>query len=146
MKPAVIYHAKSGHSRRIAEAVAASLGVQAQSVSAKPVLSGIDLLFVIGGIFAGRSDPKLLKFLSTLGKSQVKRAALITSSMGQSRQDMVRNALYINGIEIVSDEYIMRTGFLFFCLGHPNPQQIEGAVAFAKKLIGRSDDIAQNML
>jgi flavodoxin len=134
MKIAVIYYSKTGHSRKIAMAVAGGLGVQAQSVSANLVLNSVDLLFVVGGIYGGKSDPKLLKYLATLSKSQVKRAALITSSMSRSRQDMARNTLYINGIEVVSDEYILQGSLLFFGLGHPNSREIAGALAFAKKL------------
>jgi len=134
MKIAIIYYSKTGHSKRIAKAVAKELGVQAQSLSPKPALSGVDLLFVVGGIYAGKSDSKLLKYLSTLGRKQVKRAVLITSSMSKSRQDMVRNTLYNNGIEVVPDEYVLQGSFLFFGFGHPNAQEIAGAVSFAKKL------------
>jgi len=134
MKIAVIYYSKTGHSRKIAKAVAGGLWVQAQSLSEKPVLSGVDLLFVVGGIYSGKSDPQLLNYLATLSRNQVKRAALITSSMSKSRQDMVRNALSNNGIEVVSDEYVLQGSFLFFGLGHPSVLEIAGAIAFAKKL------------
>lgn len=134
MKTAVLYLSKTGHSKKIAEAVAGSLGVQAQSVKDQPVLSGIDLLFVVGGIYAGKSDPKLLKYLGTLSREQVKRAALISSSRGKSKQDMVRDTLTGKGIQVLADEYVCQGSFLFFGMGHPNAQEIAGAVAFAKKL------------
>jgi flavodoxin len=134
MKIAVLYLSKTGHSKKIAEAVAAGMGVQAQSVKDNPELSGIDLLFIAGGIYAGKSDPKLLKYLGTLSREQVKRAALISSSRGKSKQDMVRDTLTGKGIQVLADEYICQGSFLFFGMGHPNAQEIAGAIAFAKKL------------
>lgn len=134
MKTAVLYLSKTGHSKKIAEAVAAGMGVQTQSVKDNPELSGIDLLFIAGGIYAGKSDPKLLKYLGTLSREQVKRAALISSSRGKSKQDMVRDTLTGKGIQVLADEYVCQGSFLFFGMGHPNAQEIAGAVAFAKKL------------
>lgn len=134
MKIAVLYQSRTGHSKKIAEAVAGGLGVQAQRLADHPQLSGVDLLFVVSGIYAGKSDPKLLKYLATFGKEQVKRAALISSSMGKSKQDMVREALTQKGIEVAADEYVCQGSFLFFGRGHPNAEEIAGAIAFAKKL------------
>lgn len=134
MKTAVLYLSKTGHSKKIAEAVAAGLGVRAQSVKDNPELSGIDLLFIAGGIYSGKSDPKLLKYLASLGNTQVKRAALISSSGGKRKQDMVRDTLTGKGIQVLADEYVCQGSFLFFGRGHPNAQEIAGAVAFAKKL------------
>jgi menaquinone-dependent protoporphyrinogen IX oxidase len=134
MKTAVLYLSKTGHSKKIAEAVAAGLGVQAQSVKDHPELSGVDLLFIAGGIYAGKSDPKLLKYLASLDNTQVKQAALISSSGGKTKQDMVRDTLTGKGIQVLADEYVCQGSFLFFGKGHPNAQEITGAVAFAKKL------------
>ncbi len=134
MKTAVVYYSKTGHSKKIAEAVAAGLGVRAESVTSRPVLGGIDLLFIVGGIYASKSDPRLLKYLSTLDKGQAKRAALITSSAGKLKQAMVRDTLAQQGIPVVGDEYVCQGSFLFFGKGHPDAGDIAGAVAFANRL------------
>lgn len=134
MKIAVVYQSRTGHSKKLAEAVASALGVQAQSVSGQPALSGVDLLFVVGGIYAAKSDPKLLKYLAGLGKDQVKRAALITSSAGKTKQDMVRETLTQKGIQVAADEYVCQGSFLLFGRGHPSAEEIAGAAAFAKGL------------
>ncbi len=50
MRTAVVYLTRSGHSRTIAQAIATALQVPAQDIKTGPKLSGVDLLFVVGGI------------------------------------------------------------------------------------------------
>ena len=51
-------------------------------------------------------------------------------------QDEVRKILGAVGIEVL-DEYRCRGNFLFLKMGHPNRQEKEGAVRFAKELVAR---------
>ena len=136
MKTAVIYRSMTGHSKKIARAVAAALGTEATGIKDKPTLTGIDLLFIVGGIYSGASLPDTIQTIKALDGAQVKKAALITSSVtDKAGQDKVRKILEDNGVEVL-DEYRCRGNFLFMKIGHPNKQEIEGAVRFAEKLAG----------
>ena len=64
MNTAVLFRSMTGHSKKIANAVAAELGVEALNIKNKPVLQNIDLLFIAGGIYSGKSLPELLRILS----------------------------------------------------------------------------------
>jgi len=137
MKTAVIYRTMTGHSKKIANAVAAALGTEALNIKDNPALVDIDLLFIAGGIYSGASLPETIEFVKTLDSSQVKKAALITSSMSDKvGQDEVRKLLEAGGIKVL-DEYRCRGNFLFLKMGHPNKQEKEGAVRFAKELAAR---------
>ncbi len=46
MKCGIIYHTKTGHSRKIAKAIAQELDIEAQDVKSKPVMNDVDLLFI----------------------------------------------------------------------------------------------------
>ena len=134
MKTAVIYRSMTGHSKKIARAVAAAIGAEAVNIKDNPALSGIDLLFVVGGIYSEESLPETIGLIKTLNGAKVKKAALITSSMSdKAGQDEARKILESNGIEVL-DEYRCRGNFLFVKLGHPNAREIDGAVRFAEKL------------
>jgi len=134
MKTAVIYRSMTGHSKKIANAVAAALSTEALNIKDKPVLTGVDLLFIVGGIYSGASLPETIEAVKALDSTQVKKAALITSSMSDKvGQDEVRKLLEASGIEVL-DEYRCRGNFLFLKMGHPNKQEKEDAVRFAKEL------------
>lgn len=135
MKTALIYVSKTGHSKKIAEAIATGLGIKGEDVKATPKLIDVDLLFIVGGIYGGQSLPELTDYIKTIDKSMVKKVALITSCVSKkSKQVLVRELLTSNDIEVVPDEFICQGNFLFFGLGHPNKKEIEDAVMFAKQV------------
>jgi len=85
MKCGVIYYTKTGHSEKIARAVAQELHVQAEDIKTGPVMKELDLLFIVGGIYAGKSDPAMLGYISNIEGSMVKKVALITSVPAKER-------------------------------------------------------------
>lgn len=134
MKTAVIYRSMTGHSKKIAHAVSAAVGTQAVNIKEKPTLTGVDLLFIVGGIYSRASLPETVETVKTLDGTQVKKAALITSSMSdKAGQDEVRKILEQGGIEVL-DEFRCRGNFLFLKMGRPNTGEVRSAVTFAKKL------------
>jgi len=140
MNTSLVYLSRTGHSKRIAEAIAAELHIPAQSIQASPTLSGVDLLFIVGGIYAGKSDPRMVEYVEKLDSSMVKRAVLITSCASkQKRQDMVRDALVRSGIQVASDEFVCRGSFLFMGMGHPNSKDIDGVISFVRKVASASE-------
>ncbi len=136
MKTAVVYFSRTGHSKKIADAIANSLQLQAVDVKAKPLLEAVDLLVLVGGIYAGASSPEMIAYAESLGKQQVKKVLLITSCMSnRQKQDTIRQILVRNGIEVAADEFVCQGNFLFFGIGHPNSAELAAAVAFVKKYV-----------
>lgn len=141
MKTEVIYLSKTGHSRKIARAIAAELHRPPGDINGNPRLSDVDLLFIVGGIYGGVSAPKMLEYAENLKNVYVKKVALVTSCAGaNTKQDQVRTILEKNGITVMPEEFVCRGGFLFFHLGHPDKKEVANAVAFAKKMV----QMAQN--
>jgi len=136
MRTAVVYLTRSGHSRTIAQAIATALQVPAQDIKTGPKLSGVDLLFVVGGIYAGGSDPAMMAYAEALDRGMVKKAALVTScASGKNRQDALRAALERKGIEVLPDEFVCKGRFLFLRIGHPDKTEIANAVSFAQVIV-----------
>lgn len=136
MNTAIIYRSMTGHSKKIAHAIAAELKLTAQDIKAKPQLSDVDLLFIVGGVYSGKSLPDMAEYVKTLNTGKVKTAVLITSSASDKKgQNELRELLTAGGIEVAKEEYRCRGNFLFLKLGHPNKNEIAEAVAFAKKQI-----------
>jgi len=135
MKCGVIYYTKTGHSEKIARAVAQELHVQAEDIKTGPVMKELDLLFIVGGIYAGKSDPAMLGYISNIEGSMVKKVALITSCASKrKKQNMVRELLESKQIDVFADEFLCRGSFLFVGSGHPNESDLSYAIAYAKKV------------
>lgn len=135
MKTEIIYATMTGHSKKIASSISKKLGITAHSVKENPKICDCDLLFIVSGIYGGDCSPELLKFTQSLSSKQVKKVALITSSTKVVPQKAIRDALVLNGIEVLKEEYLCKGGFLFMAFSHPNKEEIDGAVRFAEKLI-----------
>lgn len=131
----ILYATKTRHSKKLADAIGEALGVSAENVTARPRLSDVDLLFIVGGIYGGESLPSLLDYVRTLDSASVRRAALVTSCASKkNRQDSVRKLLEEKGIA-VADEWICQGSFLFMGLGHPNAAELSEAARFALGLV-----------
>lgn len=139
MKTALVYFSRTGHSKRIAKAIAEALQIAALDVKSEPVLNEVDLLFIVGGIYGGASSPELKAYAEGLSKSSVKKAALITSCLNRiHRQSMIREILTRKGIDVAPDEFVCRGSFLFFGLGHPSKEEIDAAISFARRAIAEN--------
>ncbi len=134
MNVSLIYFSRTGHSKKIAEAISKELQIPAEDIKNNPVLGETDLLFIVGGIYGGISDPKMIEYIRKLDSSMIKKAVLITSCVSKKfKQDTVREELVRNNIEVMDAEFICQGSFLVAGLMHPNKADIGAAVSFAKK-------------
>jgi flavodoxin len=135
MNNAVVYYTKLGHSKKIAQAIANELGVKAQNIRENPEFKNIDKLYVVSGIYGGKSAPELLEFLKTLDRQQIKRAYLLTSSGGKTtRAAEVRSALTELGIPVSEEEFTCQGAIFLFGIGHPNKADIQNAIHFVQSV------------
>lgn len=134
MKIAIIYYSILGHSKKIALAVDQELQVKAHDVRENPDLNDIDLLYVVSGIYGGKSAPELLAFLSTLDRWRVKHAALLTSSGGKTTPAAdVKAVLTEIGVPVAEEEFTCQGAILFVGMGHPNKTDIKNALEFIQR-------------
>lgn len=135
----VVYATKTQHSRKLAEAIGQELGVEAKNIAEHPQLEETGLLFLVGGIYAGKSNPELLTYAERLSPSLVKKVVLVTSSVSVSSRSQkdLRQLLEKKGIDI-ADEITCTGAFLFLKLGHPNTADIHTIAEAAKELSGRA--------
>ena len=67
MKIAVRYYTKTGNTKRLAEAVAEAVGVEALPI-ATPVTEAVDILFLGNSYYAFSIDPEVRKYIVSLDK------------------------------------------------------------------------------
>lgn len=133
MDAMVVYHSKTGHSRKLALRAAQALAIQPVDIRdwknpGRPVL-----VFIVSGVYGGKTAPEVLDFARSLAGSPV-RAALITScASGREEQEDLRAALKAAGVSLLMERFTCPGSFLFFRLGRPNRADCEAAAEFAAR-------------
>ena len=135
MKCAVRYYTKTGNTKKLAEAVAAALGVEAKPIS-EPVKEPVDILFLGNSYYAFNIDPEVRNFIQSLDSGKVGRIANFGSAaMLNSTYKKVKAEADKVGIPMVEREFHCRGEFKGVHKGRPNAEDLAATAAFAKALI-----------
>jgi len=131
----VVYFTKTGHSKKIAAAIGEALSVEPMSIDDNPSIFGVDLLFIVSGIYNGVSAPEVIQFGEKLKPSMAQRVAIVTSSsFGKDTQQKLSLTMKGNYIEVLG-ECIVRGSFAVISMGHPNKKDFNTAIDFAIRTI-----------
>ncbi|MCR4960770.1 MAG: flavodoxin [Lachnospiraceae bacterium] len=133
MKFAVRYYTKTGNTKRLAEAVAAELGVQALPIS-EPVTEQADVLFLGNSYYAFNIDPEVRNFVASLDKEKVGKIVNFGSAaMLNSTYKKVKAEADKVGIPMDEREFHCRGEFKGLHKGRPNEEDLKEAAAFARQ-------------
>lgn len=133
MKFAVRYYTKTGNTKRLAEAVAAELGVQALPIS-EHVTEQADVLFLGNSYYAFNIDPEVRDFVASLDKEKVGKIVNFGSAaMLNSTYKKVKAEADKVGISMDEREFHCRGEFKGLHKGRPNEEDLKEAAAFARQ-------------
>ena len=147
MNCAVRYYTKTGNTKKLAEAIAAALGVEALPIS-EPVDEPVDLLFLGNSYYAFSIDPEVRTFIQSLDK--LIQEKLIAEFIDKTKVGRIVNfgsAAMLNstwkkvkaeadkvGIPMHEKEFHCRGEFKGLHKGKPDADDCAAAAAFAKTL------------
>ena len=132
MNYAVRYYTKTGNTKRLAEAVAKELGVEALTVSA-PVDEKVDYLFLGNSYYAFNIDPEVRAFVASLDKNKVGKIVNFGSAaMLNSTYKKIKEAADKVGIPMDEKEFHCRGEFKGIHKGRPNENDIAEIVKFVQ--------------
>ena len=135
MKAAVRYYTKTGNTKKLAEAVAGALGVQALPIS-EPVTEAVDLLFLGNSYYAFTIDPEVRAFIRSLDKGKVGRIVNFGSAaMLNSTYKKVKAEADKAGIPMDEREFHCKGEFKGIHKGRPDREDLAAAAAFAKSML-----------
>ena len=135
MKVAVRYYTKTGNTKRLAEAVAKALGVEALPISA-PVEERADLLFLGNSYYAFSIDPEVKDFIRRLDKDKVGKIVNFGSAaMLNSTWKKVKAEADKAGIPMEEREFHCKGEFKGLHKGKPDADDLEAAAAFAREIV-----------
>ena len=138
MKIAVRYYTKTGNTKRLAEAVAEALGVEAFPIT-EPVSEPVDLLLLGNSYYAFSIDPEVRAFVRSLDKHTVGRIANFgTAAMMNSTWKKVKAEADKAGIPIEEKEFHCKGEFKGIHKGKPDAEDLKAAAAFAQSIVSKS--------
>ena len=135
MKVAVRYYTQTGNTKKLAEAIADELGVEAKPVT-DTLEESTELVFLCNSVYWAGIDKAVKKFVkdnvARIGKIvNVSTAALIESSYTQMKK-LTASA----GVELCENEFHCRGKFSALHAGHPDEADLKAAREFARSLVG----------
>ena len=135
LKYAVRYYTKTGNTRKLAEAVAKELGVEARPIS-EPLTEPVDLLFLGNSYYAFSIDPDVRTFIQSLDPNMVGSIVNFGSAaMLNSTYKKVKEEADKVGIPMVEQEFHCRGAFKGIHKGRPNDDDLKAAAAFARTFL-----------
>ena len=135
MRIVVRYYAKTGNTKRLAEAVAGAIGVDALPISS-PIDEPVDILFLGNSYYAFSIDPEVRDFIRSLDKGKVGRIVNFGSAaMLNSTWKKVKSEADKVGIPVDEREFHCKGEFKGIHKGRPNKEDMQAAAEFAKKII-----------
>ena len=133
MNIAVRYYTKTGNTKRLAEAIAKELGVEALPID-EPVNEQVDFLFMGNSYYAFDIDPEVKKFVSSLDKDKVGKIVNFGSAaMLNSTYKKVKAVAEKAGIAMDEKEFHCKGEFKGIHKGRPNENDLKDAAEFAKQ-------------
>ena len=134
MKVAVRYYTQTGNTKKLANAIAAELGIEAKSIDV-PLEEDTDILFLCNSVYWAGVDGKVKMFLQSPGAKigqlvNVSTAALIESTYGQMKKLSAEA-----GISLSEREFHCKGSFKMLHKGRPNAEDLKAVRAFAKDIV-----------
>lgn len=134
MNTAIRYYSKTGHMKRMAEAIAEVTGSRAESIDA-PITEPVDTLFIGAGIYAAVVDWRMKKFIKTLSPDKVKNVVCFCSSaILESNYKDMRKLLERQGLRVDDREFHCKGSMALLHRGHPNDSDLQNLKTFVGNL------------
>lgn len=132
MKIAVRYYSRSGNTKRLADAAANTVSVQAQDITT-PLAEKVDLLLLGCSYYAFDVDEAVKEFIIKNKENIGKIVCFGTSAMMKSMKKPVRKVADTVGVAVADEEFHCRGQFGKIHKGRPNDDDIKALIAFVKK-------------
>lgn len=137
MKIAVRYYTKTGNTKKLADAIAKEIGVEAKPIGV-PITEPVDILFLGNSYYAFSIDPEVRDFVKGLDKNKVGKivnfgsAAMLNSTYKKVKAEADRA-----GIPMDEREYHCKGEFKGIHKGKPDESDLKAAAAFARKIVNK---------
>ena len=134
MKIAVRYYTRGGNTKKVADAIAEALNVEALDITNN--VEGADILFLGSSMYAFTVDKNIKAYVGALTKENAKMiVSFSTSASDTSTHKKIAKCLKDKEIQIHEKHLSIPGQFLKMNKGRPNEKDLEVAKQFAKEVI-----------
>ncbi|WP_039657624.1 flavodoxin family protein [Clostridium tyrobutyricum] len=131
MKISVRYYTKTGNTKKLADEIAMTAGIEAKTVDER--LSGdVDILFLGSSVYAAGVDEQVKKFIEGIDVHVGKIVNFSTAAILKSTYSQIKKIAGKKGIEVSDREYHCKGSFGPLHRGKPNAADLKEASKFAK--------------
>ena len=134
MSIAIRYFSRGGNTKKLAEAIASAVGVEAATVN-QPLSEKVDILFLGSSVYAAGVDESIKRFLADNKENIGTIVNFSTAALIPSTYNQVKKLASEHGIAISEQEFHCRGSFSLLHRGHPNAEDCKNVEAFAKKVV-----------
>ena len=135
MKIEVRYYSRGGNTKKLADAIAKAVGVEAKT-TAEPLTEDVDILFLGSSVYAYGVDDEIKRFIESIQVGVGKVVNFSTAALVKSTYKQVGKLLAAKGIPQAKEEFYCKGSFGALHKGRPNDADCAAAAEFARKLIG----------
>lgn len=134
MRIGVRYYTRSGNTKKLADAVAKAVSVEAKDITA-PLPEKVDILFLGCSYYAFDVDEAVKQFIVANKEKVGKIVCFGTSAMMKSMKKPVSKIAETAGVVVANEEFHCRGSFGPMHKGRPNEKDLEEITAFTKRII-----------
>ena len=130
----VVYFSATGNTKKVANAIASELGVEAKNIKSVDTVAQDAFIFLGSGYYGAVLVPAISDFIEK-NRLQGRKIALFgTSGFGWERELSIMEKQITNkGVEVVG-RFNCFGRFAAVKIGHPTPDELELARAFARRI------------
>ncbi|MBE6719917.1 MAG: flavodoxin [Ruminococcaceae bacterium] len=134
MKVAVRYYSVTGHTKKIADAIAGVFGVEALTVDV-PLEEDVDILFLGSAVYAANLDAAVKDFINGISVNVGKIVNFSSAAILKGTHKQVKDVAEARGLTVDDNNFFCKGAFKFIAKGRPNDGDVAAAVDFAKQFL-----------
>lgn len=134
MKVAIRYYTRGGNTKKLADAIAEAVGVEAKT-TAEPLTEDVDILFLGSSVYAYGVDDEVKKFIKEINVKVGKVVNFSTAAIIKSTYKQVAKLLAEKNIPLAKEEFACKGSFAVMHKGKPDADDCKAAADFAKKIV-----------
>lgn len=135
MKVAVRYYTQTGNTKKLADAIAAKLGVKAESVD-QPLTDKTEILFLCNSVYWAGIDKHVKQFVKDNAGNIGMIVNVSTAALKESTFSQMKRVAEENGVRLSDQEFHCRGKFAAMHSGHPDQEDLEAVKSFAGRVAG----------
>ena len=136
MKVAIRYYTRGGNTKKLADAIAEAIGVEAKT-TAEPLTEDVEILFLGSSVYAYGVDEEVKKFIRGIDVKVGKVVNFSTAAIIKSTYKQVAKLLAEKNIPLAKEEFACRGSFSVMHRGKPDADDCKAAADFAKKIVSK---------